>query len=435
LMADNKRLSDTAPIVNHDDNTTPESKENICQGKIPNQLSSYKEFRKRVKLLSHIKLKRPGGYFHHLVVLAISPVSDGVDAVTIGHYTTSAEIETESSHGIGKFIQQTIFIGENDTNDIFDFNQGVYLVEKENYPKTKDEIEEAFNRLSERIGERMYEISSNNCEHAINYILTGKSVSHQADTKTCSRICFIDLINILIIDCKEVGLKTALLVAALGAIAGALVRRAYVKIIVASIVSLTVESRIIKCGDTRGSNLRQEADFRIDLAAHVPDIKRVLSKSSIAILDNMKNHTDTTFVCKIAEKLIYEAALKASLATVTVAIGIESILFLSFVFYNLIPRRRKKTLDDKHLCRLLFMHLFSGYGSIGLAVVCGYFAFLDFNRPALSFFGINRNRKCVKETTTRPKSRKQPKTIDGSSTQNSAELNIFFGDLNPPLYL
>lgn len=395
-MADNNRLSDTTLIFSHDedDNTTPEikdekcKKDTFCQEKVSDQLNSYKEFRKRVKLLSHIKLKRAGGYFHHIVVLAISPVSDGVDAVTIGHYTTSAEIGTESSHGIGKFIQQTIFIGENDTHDVLDFNQGVYLVEKENYPRTKDDIEEAFNRLSERIGERMYEISSNNCEHAINFILTGKSVSHQADTKTCSRICFIDLINILIIDCKEVGLKTALLVAALGAIAGALVRRAYVKVIVAAIVSLTVESRIIKCGDKRGSNIRKEADIRIDLAAHMPDIKRVLSNSSIAILDDMKNHTDTNFVCNIAEKLIYGAALKTSLATVTIATGIETILFLSFVFYNLISRRRKKTLDDRHLCRLLFVQFFSGYGSIGIAVVCGYFAFLDFNRPALSFFGI-----------------------------------------------
>ncbi|CAC5382486.1 unnamed protein product [Mytilus coruscus] len=340
-----------------------------------NKLENYDDFRRKCKSkpLSHIQVKRAGGYFHHFVVLAISNVSDPRadtrDAVTIGHYTSSAEIGMESCDGIGKFIQQTIFVGENKKHDILDFNQGVYLVEKENYPSKEDKFEEAFNRLNDRIGERKYELLSNNCEHAINYIFTGKSFSHQADTKTFSKKCFNDLFKILIIDCKEVGLKTALLVAALGAIAGSLVRRAYVRVIVAAIVSLTVESSIIKCGNKRGSNLRNEADIRIDLAAHLPYINDALKNTSSAILDDMKNHTDTNFVCNIAEKLIYEAALTTCLATVAVSSGIETILFLSFVFNNLIPRRRKNTLQERDLCRLLFLQLFAGYGSIGIAVV------------------------------------------------------------------
>ncbi|VDI39156.1 Hypothetical predicted protein [Mytilus galloprovincialis] len=362
-----------------------------------NKLKNYDDFRLKCKPLSHIKVKRERDclldkfdYFHHFVVLSISEVDNDTDAVTIGQYTSSGEIGMESFEGIGKFIQETVFSGEKDTPDIFDFKQGMYLVEKENYPSTKIEFEEAFNRLNSRIGERKYELLSNNCEHAINYIFTGESVSDQtdADSITFSRKCFNDMFNILIIDCKEVGLKTALLVAALGAVAGSLVRRAYVRVIIAAIVSLTVESSIIKCGDKRGSNLRKEADIRIDLASYLPDINDALKNTSIAILEDVKNHTDTNFVCNIAEKLIYEAAMTTCLATVAFATGIETILFLSFVFNNLIARRRKKTLEAKDLCRMLFLQLFAGYGSIGIAVVCGYFAFLDFNRPALSFFGI-----------------------------------------------
>ncbi|XP_052058225.1 uncharacterized protein LOC127698667 isoform X3 [Mytilus californianus] len=162
----------------------------------PIKLKDYDDFRCKCKSkpLSHIQVKRVGchGYFHHFVVLAISNVSDGIDAVTIGHYTSSAEIGMESFDGIGKFIQQTLFIGENGTDEFLDFKQGVYLVENENYPREKKEVKEAFNRLNDRIGERKYELLSNNCEHAINYIFTGKSFSHQADTKIFSRKCFND---------------------------------------------------------------------------------------------------------------------------------------------------------------------------------------------------------------------------------------------------
>ncbi|CAG2252317.1 unnamed protein product [Mytilus edulis] len=356
------------------------------------KLKDYDDFRCKCKSkpMSHIQVKRKGDYSHHFVVLSISEVDDAIDAVTIAEYTSSAEIGMESCDGIGKFIQQTVFIGEEVIHENFDFKKGMYLVENKNYPSKKSKFEEAFNRLNSRIGERKYELLSNNCEHVINYIFTGESVSDQtdADSITFSRKCFNDMFNILIIDCKEVGLKTALLVAALGAVAGSLVRRAYVRVIIAAIVSLTVESSIIKCGDKRGSNLRKEADIRIDLASYLPDINDALKNTSIAILEDVKNHTDTNFVCNIAEKLIYEAAMTTCLATVAFATGIETILFLSFVFNNLIARRRKKTLEAKDLCRMLFLQLFAGYGSIGIAVVCGYFAFLDFNRPALSFFGI-----------------------------------------------
>jgi hypothetical protein len=50
-------------------------------------------------------------------------------------------------------------------------------------------------------------------------------------------------------DCKDVGLKTALLVADLGAIAGSLVRRAYVRIIIAAIVSHNVGKEVGNCGE------------------------------------------------------------------------------------------------------------------------------------------------------------------------------------------
>ncbi|CAC5382485.1 unnamed protein product [Mytilus coruscus] len=78
-----------------------ENTEILCQEKDPKKLKNYDDFRRKCKPLSHIKVRREGGYFHHFVVLAISTVSDGIDAVTIGQYISSSEIGMETCDGIG----------------------------------------------------------------------------------------------------------------------------------------------------------------------------------------------------------------------------------------------------------------------------------------------------------------------------------------------
>ncbi|XP_071163141.1 uncharacterized protein [Mytilus edulis] len=139
------------------------------------KLGKYDDFKRECKPLSHIQVEREGGYLHHFVVMAISEVSDGIDAVTIGQCTGSAKIGIENCNGDCKFVQQTFLYEKFNkrTHAILNFEQNVFLVKKENYPSTRKEIEEASNRLIERIGERKYDISSNNCEHAIRYILNG----------------------------------------------------------------------------------------------------------------------------------------------------------------------------------------------------------------------------------------------------------------------
>ena len=230
------------------------------------QLRNYDEFCRKAKALSHIRVTRDGYYSHYFVIISITSMTEELDAVTVGQYTSSDEIFTENSNGIGKFVRQTIVLGHNNTHNIFDFERGLYLIKKRNYPNTKDEFTNAYYRLDEMIDERRYEISSNNCEHSINYILTGKSTSSQSDQGRCGKRCYIDLCDVVIMDCKDVGLKVALIVAALGAIAGSLVRRAYVRIIVAVIVSHTVGNEVGNCGKMMGTNLREEAQRRIDLA-------------------------------------------------------------------------------------------------------------------------------------------------------------------------
>jgi len=90
-----------------------------------------------VKPLSHFKVTRVGGYYHHFVIISISSVTEELDAVTVGQYTSSGEIFTEDSNGIGKFVRETIVLGQNNTHNIFDFERGLYLIKKRNYPILK----------------------------------------------------------------------------------------------------------------------------------------------------------------------------------------------------------------------------------------------------------------------------------------------------------
>lgn len=350
------------------------------------QLHDYDEFRSKAKALSHIKVSRLGGYYHHFVIISISSVTEKLDAVTVGQYTFSGEIVTEDSISIGKFVRQTILLGKNKTHSIFDFKKGLYLIEKENYPNTEDEVAYAFNRLDEMVEESWYQISSNNCEHAINYILTGESKSSQSDQARCGKSCLIDICDAVFANCKEVGLMTALLVAALGAIAGSFVRRAYIRIIIATIVSYTVGKEIGNCNKMIGNNIREEAQRRIDLAKNDHDINLVITKENINILDNMQDHLSTTFVCEMAEKLIYEAAYMTCGAAMVVSVGFETIFFLFYVCCNLIPRRSRGRITDDKYCRILFMRLFGGYGSIVITIILGYFVFFNFDRPVYAFF-------------------------------------------------
>jgi hypothetical protein len=54
-------------------------------------------------------------------------MTEELDAVTVGQYTSSSEIFTEDSNGFGKFVRETILLGQSKTHGIFDFERGLYL--------------------------------------------------------------------------------------------------------------------------------------------------------------------------------------------------------------------------------------------------------------------------------------------------------------------
>lgn len=69
-------------------------------------------------------------------------------------------------------------------HDLFDFNFGVYIIENENYPKTAQQRRKALDRAQSRIGEHRYQLSINNCEHFVTFVLTGKPYSKQLENSS-----------------------------------------------------------------------------------------------------------------------------------------------------------------------------------------------------------------------------------------------------------
>ncbi|CAC5375411.1 unnamed protein product [Mytilus coruscus] len=342
-------------------------------------IKDYNHFRGLAQMLTHFKVKRSGGdYYHHFLVIGITLDKDNTDVITVAHYTSSAEIFTDDCQGSGKFIIESV----DKNSKLLHYPDNLFLVQNEKYPNSRNEKDVAWGRLTGRLNERDYHLSSNNCEHAIHYILTGESFSEQVDSNRSRADCCGFLV-----DCKEVGFRTALLVSALGAIAGSLVRRVYVKLIVAAIVSYSIGTKqfIPNCGNKVGSNIIHEADERIKQAESLSIIKKQSGKIH---LNETKQHIYSDFVCNLAGQLTEEAVMKTCVATLVVCIGLETIFLYSYVFHSLRPKREKSIIRAREYCRVIIIYVLSGFGSTLLAVTFGYFTFLNLNRPALWYFVV-----------------------------------------------
>lgn len=75
---------------------------------------------------------------------------------------------------------------------IFTFEKGqtVVLVNRNDYPKSKDAEEICIKRAESRLGETMYSIVSNNCESYVNWIFTGENNSYEYENATLIKQMF-----------------------------------------------------------------------------------------------------------------------------------------------------------------------------------------------------------------------------------------------------
>lgn len=336
--------------------------------------------------LSHLKVKRASmDYEHHYLVTNICTTMSGTVVVTIVQYTSSELILTGNDTGVGKVVIETYEIGENIRNDLFDFDSGLFLIHSKSfYPKNSVDFDEAYKRIGKRLGEAEYHLNWNNCEHLVNYILTGKSASEQF--RRARR--WTDLCNSLIANIKEIGITTALIVSALGAIAGSLVRRAYVRVILAALISFETNIGLLvvdTCPNIIGRNIIHEAKLRISEGTNLPNASAIPDLDNI--IKNTNNKLNNTYVCQVAEYFAWHALWKVCISSLATSFGIETVIIVCFVYFNLIPLR-KIFLKNKEFCRILFLRLLSGYMSTVMAVALGALGQLFLTRPARAYFLI-----------------------------------------------
>ena len=121
----------------------------------------------------HVKENR-GFYDHHLLV--VKPVSD-TEAHVI-HYSEG----DEGAHVRFTFPPTRPELGLIAENTSYEMDpKTVSILTIKTPPENLFPIEEAFERARTRIGEKRWHLFKNNCEHFVNWALTGEALSFQAN--------------------------------------------------------------------------------------------------------------------------------------------------------------------------------------------------------------------------------------------------------------
>lgn len=144
----------------------------------------------------HIAIKRSLGYYHHILVNNWQKAKK-----TIFEYSVSI---LNLLFKQGEVIEKD-FSEKELKKDILAKN--VYIIRAPDYPKTPQEIWNALKRFARRLKEKAYALASNNCEHLINYVLTGKPKSEQINEAGAMKKFVIDTIDHWLVRGKWNGLK------------------------------------------------------------------------------------------------------------------------------------------------------------------------------------------------------------------------------------
>lgn len=324
-------------------------------------------------------------YYHHFVLLeVIEPKKEEQNKETIkvivAHYTSSKEIFTNNSKfGIGKFISETIIVEKQNKarHELFDFDYelgGLYLVES---MSTVDHtIRE---RLYKRLGERMYDFGANNCEHAVNYILTGKSESKESK----SRPRCADLLSAAFGELKEFGLKVAMMIALVSSLAGSLTRYSYIRLLIAGVAAERSDIGVNEtCSNLLGDNIILEAKVVLDKHSEIPRFSEITLSEDI--ISDIKASLNNPFLCEIAELLAIEAITKTFWLSVCMSVSVETMFLIKRIIFVYIPLFEIQIKKD--FFRMILVRLVAGYLSIPIGILGGSVGQAYLSPPALYFF-------------------------------------------------
>lgn len=144
---------------------SPTTETRICSF---DQLLGYCKHDRRSMIRCAVRIPYMPKYKHHYILLGHT-WSPYFNSFLIIHYST--EIQG------GKIVEQSYTRGQIEA----DIMKGLYVLNDSRYPQTEDEFDKAYDRFEERKGEQAFNISTNNCEHFANYVMTGRAFSDQIE--------------------------------------------------------------------------------------------------------------------------------------------------------------------------------------------------------------------------------------------------------------
>ncbi|XP_063408344.1 uncharacterized protein LOC134691715 [Mytilus trossulus] len=324
---------------------------------------NFDTFCEKANYLTHFRVNRTF-YCHHFIVLGLKHIDEVSKFLTVAHYTASLPISSYNDNATGKFVRETFRITNDETNTLLDFKKGVVLVTHKNYPRSPEAIGKASTRLLCRLDEEAYHISCNNCEHIVNYILTGSDFSSQVQNNRM----IASLLSVVTAEIKDIGITKAIILSFLVSIVGANLRHAYVHIIVTTFISLIAHTANIHCSfNTMENNILENARMHLSEAVSIPYIEGISNVS--LIVDNIHNEMNNTDVCKMAAKQV-SAMWKYQLPILIVAsLLIETLFLVLFYHCKLLPLLKFHVL--KSASKSMIVRCVSGYLSSVIAIPIG----------------------------------------------------------------
>lgn len=163
-------------------------------------VSSLAEIRNHTGAFVHIAIKRYLGYYHHILVRNWEEAKK-----TIFEYSITFHNLFNHGEATEKKLRENEFSEKELEKNILAKN--VYIIDAPDYPKTPQEVWEAIQRLFKRLKEKAYAVAYNNCEHLVNYVLTGIPKSEQVNNANAMKKFAIDSIDHGIINGKSNMLK------------------------------------------------------------------------------------------------------------------------------------------------------------------------------------------------------------------------------------
>lgn len=138
----------------------------------------------------HIRVDR-GVYHHHMMVVSVV----SADKVTVIHYTGVENLEKAASETEGCDAGSSMAVASSFSSFSFSGGQPLGEIKEETLPisphqvqvldyndksQVKYSVDDSLKRARTRLGEKKYNVVTNNCEHLVNWAKTGVAQSSQS---------------------------------------------------------------------------------------------------------------------------------------------------------------------------------------------------------------------------------------------------------------